>query len=156
MALLICAGILLACVIVGWFALRRPVRQIVEEVHVDRARELFHQQREWLEARFISALGHGDPVEAARWESAQWHDEVLWARDRQSRRLLALVRVDFELTPFDTSHGSRHATAIFEFRKGHWAVEGKRLDEMLPGEVVGRDQPYEAVTLSPPHPRGVG
>ena len=76
--------------------IRRPLRQIVEDVHVDHARELFHQQREWLEARFISVLSHADPGEGQRWESAHWHDEVLWARDRQTRHLLALVCVHFE------------------------------------------------------------
>ena len=48
------------------------------------------------------------------------------------------------------------ATALFEFRKGHWHVEGKRLDEMRPDEAVGRDQRYEAVAVSSPHPRRVG
>jgi ABC-type nickel/cobalt efflux system permease component RcnA len=88
MGLLIGAGILLVCVLAAWMVLRRPVRQIVEEVHVDHARELFHQQREWLEARFISALSHGDPAEGHRCESAHWHDEVLLARDRHTRPLL--------------------------------------------------------------------
>ena len=93
---------------------------------------LFHQQREWLEARFISALGKFDPAEGQRWEAAQWHDEVLWARDRQTRHLLALVCVHFDPGPFDEFPGRRHATALFEFRKGHWCVEGKNLDEMRP------------------------
>ena len=101
MGLLIGAGVLLVCVLAAWMVLRRPVRQIVEEVHVDHARELLHQQREWLEARFISALSHDDPAEGHRWESAHWHDEVLLARDRQTRHLLALVCVHFEPVPFD-------------------------------------------------------
>ena len=36
---------------------------MVEDMHVDHARELFHQQREWLEARFVSVLTHADPGE---------------------------------------------------------------------------------------------
>ena len=116
----------------AWFVLRRPLRQIVEDVHVDHARALFHQQREWLEARFISALGHVDAAEGQRWEAAQWHDEVLWARDRQTRYLLALVCVHFEPGPFELSPDVGTATAVFEFRKGHWCVDGKSLDEMRP------------------------
>src|SRR3954447_20414522 len=156
MGLLIWAGVLLICIVVAWMVLRRPLRQKIEDVHIDHARELFHQQREWLEARFISALSHADPAEGHRWESAHWHDEVLWARDRQTRHLLALVGVHFEPGPFDLLQGPRHATALFEFHKGHWHVEGKRLDEMRPDEAVGRDQRYEAVAVSPPHPRRVG
>ena len=46
----------------------------------------------------------------------------------------------------------RHATALFEFRKGRWHVEGKRLDEVRPDEAVGRNQRFEAVAISPPPP----
>ena len=38
MRLLIGAGILLVCLLVAWMVLRRPLRQIVEDVHVDHAR----------------------------------------------------------------------------------------------------------------------
>jgi hypothetical protein len=156
MRLLIGAGILLGCMLVAWMVLRRPLRQIIEDVHIDHARALFHQQREWLEARFISALSLADPVEGQKWESAHWHDEVLWARDRQSRHLLALVCVHFEPGPFDLSQEKRHATALFEFRKGQWFVDGKRLDEMRPDQAVGRNQRFEAVVVTQPNPRRVG
>ena len=147
---LIWVSILLICGIVAWMVLKRPLRQIVEDVHIDHARELFHQQREWLEARFISVLSHTDPAEGQRWEAAQWHDEVVWARDRQTRHLMALVWVHFEPGPFDLLQVPRHTTALFEFRKGRWCVEGKRLDEMRPDEAVRRNQRYEAVAVSPP------
>lgn len=156
MGLLISAGILTACGLVAcWVLLRGPFRQIFEDVHVDRARELFHQQREWLEARFLSALAHSDAVEVQRWESAQWDDEVYWARDRQTRHLLALVCVHFEPAPFELQPMPRHATALFEYRKGRWQVEGKRLDEVRPDEAVGRNQRFEAVAVSPPPRRMV-
>ena len=121
-----------------------------------RSRALFHQRREWLEARFISALGRVDAVEGQRWETAQWHDEVLWARDRQTRCLLALVCVHFEPGPFELFQARRLATALFEFRKGQWCADGKSLDEMRPDEAVGRNPRFEAVTVTPPNPRRVG
>lgn len=155
MGLLIWAGILAICALLAFWIIRHPLRQIVEEVHVDRARELFHQQREWLEARFISVLGHGDATEGQRWESAQWHDEVLWARDRQTRQLLALVCVHFEPSQFDLLPMPRHATVLFEFRKGRWHVDGKRLDEVRPDEAIGRNERFEALAVSPPPPRRV-
>lgn len=156
MQLLIGAVILFVCTFVAWMVLRRPLRQVIEDVHVDHARLLFHQQREWLEARFISALTLANPVEGQKWEGAHWHDEVLWARDRQSRHLLALVCVHFEPGPFDISHERRHATAVFEFRKGRWFVDGKRLDETRPDQAVGRNLPFEAVVVTQHNPRRVG
>jgi hypothetical protein len=123
-------------------------------MHVDRARELFRPQREWLEARFLSALGKSDPLERLRWEDAHWHDEILWARDRKTRVLLALIGVHFDGPEFDPlgESPSRHATALFEFRRGRWVAEGKRLDEVRPDEAVLRGQRFEPVVTQPRRP----
>jgi len=143
-------GILPACLIAFVLIVRRPARQFAEEIHLDHARELFRQQREWLEPRFLTALGKADPIEGIRWEEAQWHNEILWARDRQTRRLLAMIAVHFNASPFEDAGEpfTRHATALFEFRKGRWFAEGKRLDEVQPNELVGRNQRFEAVVLN--------
>ncbi len=73
------------CLILSWFVIRRPVREVVEELHVERARDLFRIRREGLEARFLSSVGRLDPAEKLRWDDARWRDEVVWARDRKSR-----------------------------------------------------------------------
>ncbi len=157
MGLLIAAGILSVGIFVTSIVLRRPLRQMVEDMNVDQARASFRKKREWLEARFISALNRADPVEGQRWESAHWHDEVLWARDRQTRDLLALVCVHFGPGPFELSSTPSYVTVLFEFRKGQWCAEGKRLDEMRPDEAIGRNQRFEAVVATHPHhPRRVG
>ncbi len=140
MGFLIGAGILAVCLFTAWLILRRPLRQIVEDVHVDHARLLFRQYREWLEARFVTVLSQSDPALGERWESAHWHDEVLWARDRQTRRLLALVCVHFDPGPFEFPHTQRHATAVFEFHNGRWWVEGKRF-ERSPSRRGSRQRP---------------
>jgi hypothetical protein len=155
MALLIGGGILSVCFLITWLIVRQPVRKIVDDVRVESARALFHQRREWLEARFITALSQSEPVEAERWEDAQWQDEVLWARDRQTHHVLALVCVEFEVEPFDLSPMARHATVIFEFRAGHWCADGKRMDEVRPFEAVGRNPRLEAIVVPQPHPRRV-
>ncbi|MGC8640220.1 MAG: hypothetical protein ACP5XB_10140 [Isosphaeraceae bacterium] len=152
MSWLIWAGILPLCLVVTFFLLQRPIRLFLEDLHVDQARESFHQQREWLEARFVTALERLDPPEGARWEEAKWHDEVLWARDRQTRCLLALVCVHFEAGPFEHA---RLATAVFEYRKRQWLAGGKRLDETRPEQVVGRNRPYEPVEIVQPSARRV-
>jgi hypothetical protein len=149
MGLIILRGILLALLLVAaWLILRRPARQFAEELQVDHARALFRARREWLEARFVGALARLDPLEGLRWDEAHWHDEILWARDRQSRVFLALVGVHFG-EPFDdpTEPLHRHSTAVFEFRKGRWMAEGKRLDEVRPAEAVSPGHRFEPVVL---------
>ena len=115
---LIWAGLLPGCVAAAAIIARRPARQVWEEMHVDRARALFRLRREWLEARFVGALRRIDPAEGRRWEDASWRDEIVWARDRQTRGFLALVGVHFATGPLDILPTPRHATAVFEFRKG--------------------------------------
>lgn len=143
--------ILPTCLLVAWLIVRRPLRQVVEELHVDQARLLFRQQREWLEARFLKAMGKLDPIERLRWEEARWHDEVLWARDIQTRRFLALVEVHFDPDPFDPTDGlhARHATALFEFRGGRWSADGKRLDATRPADALTRHGRFEPVAPPP-------
>ena len=151
MSYLIWGVLLPGCFLAAWWVIRRPMRLLIEEMHVDRARTLFRQQREWLEARFLTDLARVDPIERVRWEDAHWHDEILWARDRQTRRLLALIGVHFDSSLFDelSDPKARHATALFEFRKGRWHAEGKRLDEIRPDEVVRRNQRFEPVDMNP-------
>lgn len=146
--------VLPSCVVAAWLILRKPFRMVVEELHVDQARLLFRQSREWLEARFLTALARIDPIERLRWERAHWHDEVHWARDNQTRSLLALVEVHFDADPFDVAPvpTGRHATALFEYRKGRWFADGKRLDATRPGEAFLRGGRFEPV--APPQRRG--
>lgn len=145
--------ILPSCLVAAWLIVRRPLRQVVEEMHVDQARLLFRQRREWLEARFLDALGAIDPIERLRWEGARWHDEVHWARDSQTRRLLALVEIHFEPDPFDDAlrPHAPHATALFEYRKGRWFADGKRLDATRPEDALVRHGRFEKVA-PPPRP----
>lgn len=147
MEYVVLAGVLTACLIAFWLILRRPVRLFIEEMQLDNAREQFRLHRETLEARFVTALSRLDASEGVRWDEANWHDEVYWARDRRSRRLLALVGVHFDLDPFDEIPTRRLATAVFEFRGGAWLAEGRRLDEVRPDEAVGRNQRFEPVVL---------
>ena len=154
MGYVIWVGILPASLYLAWLIMRRPVRNFAEEMHVDRARDQFRKQREWLEARFLTALAKVDPVEQVRWEDAHWHDEVLWARDRQTRVFMAMIGVHFDSHAFDEfgELHPRHATALFEYRKGIWIAEGKRLDEIQPDEAVLHHQRFEPVVT---HPRRV-
>lgn len=134
----------------AWLLGRGPIRGLLERLRFDQARVQFRQQREWLEARFLGALARVDPPEAARWDDAHWHDDIRWARDRRTRRLLALIGVEFDPAPFDDAPAS-HATALFEYRKGRWLADGQHVDSLRPDEALLRHRRYEPVT--PPDPR---
>ena len=145
-------GLVLLAGLAAWMVALGPVRNLIEAIRFDKARVQFRQQREWLEARFLSALARVDPPEAIRWDDARWQDEIRWARDRRSRRLLALIGVEFDPSPFADDASGRHATALFEYRKGRWLADGQRVDSLRPDEALLRHRRYEPVT--PPEPRG--
>lgn len=134
-----------------WLIIRLSLRQVFEVMQADRAREQFRLRREWMEARFLGSLAKLDPQERLRWEDAHWHDEIVWARDRQNRRFLALVWVHFDPDPFEdryAEHPPRLATVVFEHHRGRWHADGKRLDEIRPDEAFLQHQRFEPI-LSP-------
>lgn len=139
------------CAAVGYLVIRRPLRDALQDMNLDRAREQFRLQREGLEARFVTALGRIEPIEKVRWDDAHWRDEVVWARDRRTRRVLALVGVTFESEGFGgyTEPPARHATALFEYRKGRWHAEGRRIDEIRPHEAFIGNLRIEPIAI--PH-----
>jgi hypothetical protein len=50
-----------------------------------------------------------------------------------------------------TDPDSEHATALFEYRKGRWSADGKRLDATRPDQAFLRHARFEPVT--PPQRR---
>ncbi len=117
----------------------------------ERARDEFRLRREWLEAQFLDGLAQLDPAERRRWEQASWHDEVAWARDRQTGRFLALVEVHFDgnACKRELDAAKQHATIVFEYVRGQWRTDGRRLDELRPQEALRRNFRYEPVTPPP-------
>jgi hypothetical protein len=146
---MIWAALLPLCGIAAWLILRKPIRGLLEDRDAVRARESFRREREWLEARFLQEIAHADRVESVRWEDAEWHNDVAWARDRRTRRLIALVGVDFAANPFaaDSEDAHRHATAFFEFRAGHWHADGRHLNALQPNEAFLRHRQLEPIIL---------
>ena len=151
MGWIIAVVILPSCVCAAWLVVRRPLRQVFEEVGVDQAKILFHRRREWLEAGFLSAISRLDPIERVRWEEARWLDPVTWARDHKSRYLIALVEVQFpgEVMDLDAASSAGHATAIFEYRRGRWVAEGVRLQATRPADVFHQPGRFEPLARPP-------
>ena len=128
----------------AYLILRRPIREIFEEIGFEKARVRFRHQRERLEARFITALGRFDPEEQQRWDDAEWRDEVAWARDRKTRMLAALVGVRFDPPPF-SDLPPRDAAALFEYRDGSWFTDGLWFDSVRPDEAIALQRRLEPV-----------
>jgi hypothetical protein len=124
--------------------LRRPLRRLSRDIQVERARELFRLQRERLELLFLPAAAATGKPRGLRWVECTFEDEVLFARDRRSRELLALagVTVRFEAVAGGDMEGLpavgdlRSASAVFFFHRGKWQTVGKAVFNMNPGEAV--------------------
>ncbi len=149
MARYLWAAVLPICVTAAWLVVLRPLRRLIEEHGLDRGLADFRLRREWLEARFEADQSRLGPAEAARWAGARWRDDVTWARERWSRRLVALVGVDFQDDP---AVGPPQLTAVFEYRRRVWRTCGTRPAAAQPDEAVARSRRY--VQVEPP-PRRV-
>jgi hypothetical protein len=130
------AGLLLA-------ALRRPKRATVE-----RARKLFHLQRERAEHRFfVLAAASGKP-RGLEWTDCEFEDGVSLARDRQSGRLQALVGVTVRFKAVvgggmeENPNVSlpRAATAVFHLDGDDWTTHGRVIFNLNPAEAIKHHQ----------------
>jgi hypothetical protein len=137
-------------VLLGW----RRLRALGRAIQFERARELFHLQRERLEADFVrAAAGTGKP-RGLRWKACEWGQDLAFARERRSGQLAALadVTIQFEAVEGGDMEGLpavgnlRNATAVFFFYRGQWMTVGKAVFNMNPDEAIAhfRNQ-YERV-----------
>ena len=139
----LCAGLLPLCGLAGWWVVRQSIRSLVGSRDTEQARAVFRRVREHLEADFVRCVARAEPFEGSQWESARWGDEVVWARDRRTGHLLALVGVELE----NGTECGRRATAVFECRGERWVAEGRRLDAVEPSEAFDRRSDLEPLVI---------
>ena len=147
---LIAAGLMAA--LLAW----RPLRGILEEIRLERARELFALQRERLEAKFVDmAMATGKP-RGLRWRDVDFAAEVRFARDRGSGQLAALVAVTIQFEALEGGdmeglpavQNLRNATSVFYYQRGHWHTSGRALFNMNPDEALEHfKNQYERVEM---------
>jgi hypothetical protein len=144
------AAAMVVLVVLGW----RPARAVMREIHTERARELFHLQRERLEAKFFDLACQTGKPRGLRWVDADWSDAVSFVRNRRSGEMVALVgiTVRFEAVPGGGMEDNpnvanlRDATAVFNYVRGNWATEGRALFNMSPDGAIDRyNDQYEPV-----------
>jgi len=122
----------------------RPIRLAREAERLARAQRDFHRQREQLEAKFIDKAAASGKPRGLRWTNVSFEDSVVYARDRRTGLLKALVAVDisFEAIAGGGMEGVeavanvRAATAEFLFDGGRWRTEGRVYFNLQPSATV--------------------
>lgn len=135
-------GIVLVAIVVALSV--RPVRRIYREVELERARKLFVQQREHLEAKFFQLAANSGKPKGLRWERCDFHSPFCFARDRNTGQLSAFVEVTIGFSAIEGGgmehvaavSNLRHASAVFHFYRGRWGTAGRALFNMTPAEAV--------------------
>jgi hypothetical protein len=122
----------------------RPFRRLGSDIQAARAQELFLLQRERIEPLFLPAASATGKPRGLRWKDCQFDSAIQFARERQSRQLIALigVTISFEAIPGSDMEGVeavsnlRNASAIFFFHQGHWLTAGKAVFNLNPDEAI--------------------
>ncbi len=122
----------------------RPIRLARESERLARAQRDFHRQREQLEAKFIDKAAASGKPRGLRWTDVSFDDAIVYARDRRSGLLKALVAVEvsFEaiagggMESVEAVSNIRAATAEFLFEGGRWRTEGRVYFNLQPSATV--------------------
>jgi hypothetical protein len=126
-----------------WAAVRRPRRTSVE-----RARKLFHLQRERLEFRFVVLARQGFRPRGLELADCDFEDEVSFARDRHNGRLRAYVAVTIRFQAIDGGgmednpnvDNLKAGAAEFRLDNSDWRSDGKVHFNVNPVEAIRRYQ----------------
>lgn len=122
----------------------RALRRYRQRRHLQRARQQFHQRREWLEAEFLKLASHSGKPRGLTWSECDFEDQVAFAQERQSHQLRALVAVTirFEATPgggmehVEAVSNLRAATAVFSYDGRRWQTDGRAVFNLNPTETI--------------------
>jgi hypothetical protein len=115
-----------------------PARQYAQ------ARSLFDAQRGELQTQFFQTAAASGKPRGLRWLECQWSEALEFARDKQSRQLMALlgVTIRFEAVEGSDMEGLpavgnlRNASAVFFYRQGRWHTGGKAVFNLNPDEAL--------------------
>lgn len=122
----------------------RPYRLARQADRLARAQRDFHRQREQLEAKFIERAAVSGKPRGLRWADVEFDDDVVYARDRKSRCLKALVAIEvsFEavegggMEHVEAVSNIRAATAEFLYDGSRWHTNGRVYFNLMPTAAV--------------------
>jgi hypothetical protein len=129
-----------ALVVLGLFLRLRRGRQM----SVADWQKRFLQQREHLEAAFFTAAAASGKPRGLRWKDCEWENDVAFARERQTGRLMALVAITIsfeaieggEMEGVEAVHNLRSASAVFFCDGGRWRTAGRAIFNLSPAEAI--------------------
>lgn len=127
-------AVALALAVLGF----RRVRVFGHHVHIERTQQLFLMQHDRLEALFLEAAQASGEPPGCQWRACTFDRDVLFARNRRTGELAAIVGIRAELQTAQAPNGDgpRQASAVFYFDQGHWRTAGKALFNRTPSEVL--------------------
>ena len=116
-------------------------------VRGEKAAELFRLQRERLESRFEEMARSATVARGHYWHQCRFDGRVRFARLRRGGQLAALAAMTVRMVQRETADRpdaagrqreavSRHGTAIFHYRHGHWGCDGHMLLDLTPAEAL--------------------
>ncbi len=122
----------------------RPIRASRRAERLARAQRDFHRQREQLEAKFIERASQSGKPRGLRWTDVEFDDDVVYARDRRSGGLKALVAIEvsFEavegggMEEVEAVANVRAATAEFLYDGARWQTDGRVYFNLAPNATV--------------------
>ena len=122
----------------------KPRRDLKRAQWLARAQRDFHRQREPLEAKFIERAAASGKPRGLHWADVAFDDDVIYVRDRRSRRLKALVAIEvsFEaiegggMEDVEAVANVRAATAEFLHDGNRWGTEGRVYFNLAPSATV--------------------
>lgn len=126
-----------------WLLLLKPRRATLE-----RARKLFHLQRERLEHRFLVLVSQSGKPRGLEWLDCDFEDDVAFARDRHSGRLRALVGVTVKFRAIEGGgmednpnvNNPKAGSAFFFLEGNDWGTDGRVLFNLNPAQAIRHHQ----------------
>ena len=122
----------------------RPIRAARRAEKLARTQRDFHRQREQLEAKFIDLAAASGKPRGLRWTKVEFDDDVVYARDRRSQSLKALVAIEVSFEAVDGGgmedveavSNVRAATAEFLYDGTRWCTAGRVYFNLAPSAAV--------------------
>lgn len=142
---IVLAGVAIALV-AGWLWRRWRAAQLQAQRQL--ARLQFADERAELEAMFLKAAAATGKPRGLNWEKCQLGDEHVFAVDRVSGELYAMVSATIsfsamaggDMEEVEAVSNLRYATAVFVYRRGSWHSDGQAVFNLEPAQAV---QHYE-------------
>ncbi len=128
----------------GWLWRRWRAAQLQAQRQL--ARLQFADERAELEAMFLKAAAATGKPRGLAWEKCQLGDEHVFAVDRVTGELFAMVGATISFTAIaggdmedvEAVSNLRYATAVFVYRRGSWHSNGQAVFNLEPAQTVQR------------------